>query len=351
MRIVIIGAGVMGCATALELSKRGAKDIVVLERAVPGAEASSAAAGMLAAQVEAKDDEERDHYVRARTAYAGWSEELRASTGIDVGYRKSGILELAMTPADLAHLRERVTSQVEAGLRAEIVDAAGARAIEPMLTPEIEGAAWFPEEAQIDPPQLLRALVAATVRAGITVRSGTTVSSIMMEGGTCRGVVLDGGEVLHADAVVLAAGSWSSLVPGLPASVPSVRPVRGQMVQLEERPPRLSRVVFLMGRGYIVPRGDGRVLCGSTMEDVGHRREVTAAGVRTILETATRIAPSLAQAEFSRAWCNFRPHAPSGPLVGASPVPGLFLATGHHRNGILQAKVTAESAAAAVLGA
>lgn len=349
MRVVVVGGGVMGCATALELAKRGVKDIVLLERAVPGAEASSAAAGMLAAQVEAKDHEERARYVKARAAHAPWAEELRELTGIDIAYRKSGALEVASNETDIAHMRERVEANLAAGLTAQLVSGAEARTIEPCLRADVLGGAWFPDEAQVDPPQLLRALVAAVARAGIVVKSGTTVSSLIQERDTCRGVVLDGSEELRADAVLLAAGSWSSLVPGVPKSLPTVRPVRGQLVQLEERPPRLERIVFMEG-GYVVPRGDGRVICGSTMEDVGHRREVTAAGVHTILGNAIRIAPSLAQAELSRAWCNFRPHAPGGPLVGASPLPGLFLATGHYRNGILQAKITAEAAAQSVVG-
>ena len=348
MRVVVIGAGVMGCATALELASRGVRDIVVLERAVPGAEASSAAAGMLAAQVESSSDEERALYVRAREAYVGWAAELRERTGVDIGHRKTGIVELAMTDEELAKLAPVVEASRAAGLRAEVVNASGALEIERELSPKIAGAAWFPDEAQVDPPQLLRALVAAIARAGVAVKSGATVSSIVKEGDRCVGVALDGREVLRADAVILAAGSWSSLVPGVPSTVPTVRPVRGQIVMLEERPPRLSTIVFL-GRGYVVPRGDGRVVCGSTMEDVGHRREVTAAGVASILSTATRIAPNLAAAEFSRAWCNFRPHAEGGPQVGRSPLPGLFLATGHHRNGILLAKHTAERVAEAVL--
>lgn len=348
MRVVIVGGGVMGCATALELAKRGIHDLVLLERAVPGAEASSAAAGMLAAQVESKDAAERARYVKARAAYAPWAEELRERTGIDIAYRKSGALELATSDTHAEQLRQRVAENVSAGLSASYVDANEARSLEPCLRADLVGAAWFPDEAQIDPPQLLRALVAAVARAGVSVKSGTTVSSLIHERDACRGVVLDGGEELRADAVLLAAGSWSSLVPGVPKSLPAVRPVRGQLVQLEERPPRLARIVFGEG-GYVVPRGDGRVICGSTMEDVGHRREVTAAGVHGILGNAIRIAPSLATAELSRVWCNFRPHAPGGPLVGASPLAGLFLATGHHRNGILQAKVTAEAAAESVV--
>jgi len=348
VRVVVIGAGVMGCATALELASRGVRDIAVLERAVPGAEASSAAAGMLAAQVESSSDEERALFVRARDAYVTWAAELRERTGVDIGHRKTGILELATTDEELATLAPLVEASRSSGLRAELVNGSGVLEIERELSPKLAGAAWFPDEAQVDPPQLLRALVAAIARAGVTVKSGATVSSIVEEGGRCVGVALDGREVLRADVVILAAGSWSSLVPGVPSTVPLVRPVRGQIVMLEERPPRLSTIAFL-GKGYVVPRGDGRVVCGSTMEDVGHRREVTAAGVASILSTATRIAPSLAAAEFARAWCNFRPHAEGGPQVGRSPLPGLFLATGHHRNGILLAKHTAERVADAVL--
>ncbi|MBX3204381.1 MAG: FAD-dependent oxidoreductase [Labilithrix sp.] len=349
MRVVVIGAGVMGCAAALELSRRGVGDVVVLERAVPGAEASSAAAGMLAAQVESKSDDERAMFVRARDGYAAWATELRELTGVDVGYKKSGVLELATHGDELARLARVVGESRAAGLRAEMVDVAGALAIERELAAsELAGAAWFPDEAQVDPPRLLRALVAAVARAGVAVKSGATVTSILEEGGRCAGVALDGREVLHADAVVLAAGSWSSLVPGVPSALPAVRPVRGQLVMLEERPPRLSTITFLDG-AYVVPRGDGRVVCGSTMEDVGHRREVTAAGVSAILAAAMRIAPGLGAAELARVWCNFRPHAEGGPQIGRSPLPGLFLATGHHRNGILLAKLTAEQVAGALL--
>lgn len=349
MRVIVIGAGVMGCGTALALSERGIRDIIVLERAVPGAEASSAAAGMLAAQVESKTAEERVRYVRAREAYAGWAEELREISGVDVAFRRSGILELARSDAELHAFAEASREQRAEGLRAEIVDAATVRKIEPHLGGDFPGAAWFPDEAQLDPPQLLRALVAAVARSGIVVKSGVTVSSLRHERERCAGVELDGREILHGDAVVLAAGSWSSLVRGVPSTLPSVRPVRGQLVMLEERPPRLSRITFL-GGSYVVPRGDGRVICGSTMEDAGHRREVTALGVQSILASAIRISPGLGSAELSRTWSNFRPHAEGGPQIGKSPLPGLFLATGHHRNGILLAKTTAEAVAAAITG-
>jgi len=350
MRIVIVGGGIMGCATAVELAARGARDVLVLERAVPGAEASTAAAGMLAAQVEARTPAELDAFVRARESHATWAEALREATSIDVGHRRSGVLAVARHERDLDGMRANVEAQRARGLRAEVLDARGARSVEPELTDALVGATYFPDEAQVDPPQLLRALVVAASRAGVVMRSGTTVSTLAIEGDRCVGVRIDGRELLGADAVVLAAGSWSSLVPGVPSDLPRVRPVRGQLVLLEERPPRLGTIVF-DGHAYVVPRGDGRVICGSTMEDVGHRREVTAAGVQGILASALAVSPRLAEAEMVRAWCNFRPSVAGDgpPLVGASALPGLFLATGHHRNGILLAKATAEAVASAVL--
>ena len=338
----------MGCATALALAERGA-DAVVLERAVPGAEASSAAAGILGAQVElhGKGDDAA-FFVRARDAWGPWARELRETTGIDVGWRACGVMRVAFAPEQAEQLAREVAWQREKGLRSELVDGARARQIEPVLAEGVTAAAHFPDDAQVDPQALLRALMAALSRhPRITVRSGATVERLLVERDRCTGVKLDD-DVLHADATVLAAGSWSSLIPGVPAGMPVVRPVRGQMVLLDERPPRARTIVFGAG-GYVVPRGDGRVLCGSTMEHAGFRKEVTAVGVHTILGSALACVPSLGAAQVIGTWSNFRPHAEGGALVGASELPGLFLATGHHRNGILLSKITAEEVAAAIL--
>jgi len=337
----------MGCATALALSGKGAGEIVVLERAVPGAEASSAAAGILGAQLEAREPADLDAFRRARDGYRAWAEELRAETGIDVGYRQSGALDVAFDEGAEPALRDRVAAQRRAGLVAEVLDGRGARAVEPTLSDCAVCAAHFPEEAQVDPPALLRALVAAVARRPrVTVRSGVTVRGLLVEGDRCVGARVDDGE-LRADATVLAAGSWSSLVPGVPRDLPEVKPIRGQLVQLDERPPRVRTIVF-GDHGYVVPRGDGRVVCGSTMEDVGFRREVTAAGLASILAKALALVPSLGEAQVGPAWSSFRPQA-TRPLVGASPLPGLFLATGHHRNGILLARETGERVAEVLL--
>lgn len=347
MRIAVIGAGVMGCATALELSARDAGEIVVLERAVPGAEASSAAAGILGAQLEAREPEELALFRRARDGYRAWAEQIRGETGIDVGYKQTGALDVAFDERAGVALRERVAAQTKLGLRAEILDGRAARALEPALSDCVAVGAHFPDEAQVDPPALLRALVTAVARRPrVRVRSGVTVRGLLLEADWCVGVRLDDGE-LRADATVLAAGLWSSLVPGVPRELPEVKPIRGQLVQLDERPPRVRSIVF-GDHGYVVPRGDGRVVCGSTMEDVGFRREVTAAGLASILGKALALVPSLGDAQVGATWSSFRPGA-AAPLVGASPLPGLFLATGHHRNGILLARETGERVAEALL--
>lgn len=348
MRVAIVGAGVMGCSVALSTAEQGVH-VTVVERAVPGAEASSAAAGILGGQVELDGRaEDAQLFVRARAGWAAWASALREVSGIDVGYRESGVLRVARTELEHEDLIREVDWHTSIGLEASLLDAARARAIEPELAPEVIAAAHFPKDAQVDPPALLRALMVALSRnPRISVRSGATVERLLIEGGRCVGVLLHDGE-LRADATVLAAGSWSSLIAGIPAEMPVVRPVRGQIVLLDERPPRLRTIVFGAG-SYVVPRGDGRVLCGSTMEHVGFRKEVTAAGVHSILNGALACAPSLGAAQLAATWSNFRPYVPNqGALVGPSPLPGLFLATGHHRNGILLSKVTADSVASEV---
>jgi glycine oxidase len=351
VRVAVIGGGVMGCSTAFVLAERGA-EVVVLERAVPGAEASSAAAGILGAQVELHGrGQDAPLFTRAREAWTGWARALRESSGIDVGHRVSGVLRVGRTAAEAQEIEEEVERQRALGLRASLLDGKGARDVEPELHAGVVCAAHFADDAQVDPPALLRALMVALVRSPrVTVKTGTTVERLLLERDRCVGVKLADAE-LQADATVLAAGSWSSLVPGVPSALPTVKPVRGQIVLLDERPPRLRTIVFGAG-GYVVPRGDGRVLCGSTMEHAGFRKEVTAAGVHEILGRALACVPSLGGAQVSAMWSNFRPHVEGqGALVGPSPLPGLFLATGHHRNGILLSKVTADAVASSVLGA
>jgi glycine oxidase len=345
--VVIVGGGVMGCAVAWRLARRGVGRIVVLERAIPGAEASSAAAGILGAQAESAEASPLlDLMLRSRAAWPGFAAELRETSGVDVGYWACGAISVAFSSEEAERLARSAAWQAERGLSAERLDASALTELEPAISPRALAGLLLPDDAQVEPRALSKALALAAAKAGVTFRTGY-VRRVVAEGGRARGVELDS-ELVSAGAVVLAAGSWSALVEGAALPPRAVRPVRGQMVELETRPAPLRHVVF-SGHGYVVPRRDGRVLAGSTMEQVGFEKQVTAGGLAQILGLAMDLVPSLAEAPVSAYWSNFRPWTEDGlPLLGPSPLAGLFLATGHFRNGILLVPATADAVAACV---
>jgi glycine oxidase len=348
--VILIGGGVMGCASALALADEGLR-VIVLERSVPGAEASSAAAGILGAQTEAHEAGPFfDLAQQSRASYPAWVERLREATGIDVGYRPCGVMRVTFEGAGRKALLDEVDWQIQAGLEVEQLDAAGIAHLEPSVSAMASFGIHFARDGRVDPPLLLKALHIAASSAGAKFQSGTYVRSVDVVGGVVEGVLLEDGTRVSSPHVVLAAGSWSTLVEGVPLDPAAVRPARGQIVELETREPLLRRVV--VGPScYLVPRDDGRVLVGSTLEFVGYRREVTALAVRNLLSAAIEIAPSLADASLTRSWSNFRPYTSRGtPLIGPTEIPGLVLATGHHRNGILLAPITAQIVCAVVTG-
>jgi glycine oxidase len=346
--VVVIGAGVQGCAVAWRLASAGL-DVVVLEKAIPGAEASSAAGGILSPGVEAVEPGPFYELGRASLArYPAFVEALERETGLTVGWRGGGTLEVALDDQHAQVLAARATRIERAGLPVEVLDDAEVRRLEPGISPEARGALWFRDEASLDPRLLGRALALAAGRAGARILSGQ-VHAIRHEGGRVAGVDHESGPI-DAPAVVLAAGAWSLQVAGHGLPAGAVRPVRGQIAVVDTRPPLLSRVVF-SGHGYAVPRADGRILLGSTMEEAGFEKAVTAGGLHHVLEVGMGIAPALARAPVVETWSNFRPASPDGePILGAGAVPGLFYATGHTRNGILLCPITADAVAACVLG-
>lgn len=359
--VVVVGGGVMGCLTALRLAQSGLS-VTVLERSVPGAEASSAAAGILGPAVEAHHGHSGGHPhpgrrpaqetlltlgLRSRELHALLATELREEHGIDVGFRRSGVMRVAIHEEERAALSAHA-KLVRGRALVEVIDGDEARRREAALGPAVLAALELPEEAQLDPPVLLNALAIAAERAGARFVTAT-VRGIELDGGRARGVMLDGG-VLSAEHVVVAAGSWTSLVPGLRLDAANVHPVRGQLLATRTRPPVFHRVIFGAG-GYVVTRPDGRVLCGSTEERVGFARDVTFAGLASIVALATTLAPSLASAPVQAHWSSFRPGtADDLPLIGPAGPEGLWLASGHYRNGILLAPITAELLRDAILG-
>lgn len=346
--VIVVGGGVMGCGIALRLRQAGVR-VTILERSIPGAEASSAAAGILAPQWESEGPSPfLDLGLRSRALYPGLAAELRELTGVDIGYRPCGLLRAAFDEADVRHLQETQAWQNQRGLRAELLDPTQAREAEPHLSERVLAALHLPDDHQVDNRLLARALSMAAARVGATFRNGH-VRGVLEERGRVVGVDLDG-EPLRADAVVLAAGAWSGLVQGVPLDPRMVRPARGQMLQLQTRLPVASRILTSK-KGYVVPRADGRVICGSTMEFTGFDKQVTAEGLSRILGMALELCPALGAAPVDSMWAGFRPWTEDHlPILGPGPLPGLVLATGHFRNGILLAPLTAQLVAQVVLG-
>jgi glycine oxidase len=285
--------------------------------------------------------------VRARDAYGAFSADLESSTGEATGHRACGVLVLARTEARRESLAHAVARDVKLGLRAELLDVAALGAKEETIARAPFGAAYFPDDAQVEPPRLMRALAAALHAQGVVVRRAEVHAIDRDARGTCTAVKTSDGNVA-GDAFIACAGAFTKLLFASSDVLPPVEPVRGQLVTLKEETASLSTIVF-DERGYVVPRGDGRLVCGSTMEHVGFARGPTAAGVRDVLEIAAGIIPSSRDAAFVGASSSFRPFLAGGPRVGATDVPRLFVATGHHRNGVLLAKQTAEDVAKLVL--
>jgi glycine oxidase len=347
---VVIGAGVVGCAVAWRAAGAGLR-VLVVDRATPGAEASRAAAGMLSPLAEASGPGPMlDLLLHARAGFPDVVARLREATGVDAAYADAGTLVVALTEEDERELAARRAWQVAAGLPVERLEAAEARAMEPALSTEVRMALRYPGDHQVDNRSLSAALWAAAARAGAEFRIGAEVAGVVVEGGRAAGVTCAGGERIDAAAVVVAGGCWSGRLAGLPRALP-VEPVHGQLLSLEAVPPIFRHVVD-SPRCYLVPRADGRVIVGATVERTGFRKAVTPAGVMRLLRGALEVAPVLADAPLLATWSGLRPGTPDGlPILGADPdVPNLLYATGHYRNGILLAPLTGELIADLLLG-
>ncbi|HET9930814.1 MAG TPA: FAD-dependent oxidoreductase, partial [Polyangiaceae bacterium] len=279
-----------------------------------------------------------------------WARALSEATGIDVEFRRSGVLRVAFEDESQAKTLSEHGFQKKHGCKLEALRGAALKRAVPALGPDARAAVRFAEDGRIDPPKLLRALRIAAERHGAEFRSGALVKRVVTSEGRADGVLLDSGDVIKANKVVVAAGSWSSLVDGVALPEGGVIPARGQIVELNLSAPVFEPVLF-GPKCYLVPRDDGRVLVGSTLEFVGYRREVTAIAVRDLLDAAIQLVPALARATLGSTWSNFRPYTKDGaPFIGEAAIEGILFATGHYRNGILLAPATASLVAALVLG-
>jgi thiazole synthase len=328
--IVIIGGGVIGLAIAVELKRRGAT-VTLLSRDFQQA-AAHAAAGMLAPGAEQISSASMlELCSRSRWLYPEWVRKLEEITGVDTGYFPCGIL----VPV-LSGDKEQTTDKTDNWLDRQTI-----HLYQPGLGEEVIGGWWYPEDGQVDNRQLIKALLQAAQSLGVDIREGVAVEAIGQKQGRVSSVMTSAGEFC-GDRYVLAAGSWINQLLPLP-----VHPVKGQMLsvrmpQLSHQPLPLQRIIFGTDSSYLVPRKDGRLIIGATVEEVGWTPHNTPAGIKTLLERASRLFPALADWAIEEFWWGFRPGTPDElPILGASSCDNLILATGHYRNGILLAPVTA----------
>ena len=347
--IIVVGAGIVGCAVACELARRGAAVQIVDERTV-GMGATQASAGILAPHIEITSPAAfLDLAVRSLNLFDDFIARTQADSGISVPYRRTGTLHVATSDEGMRGLRSAVARLEARRVIPGLLDAQTVLDEEPCLSPDVVGGLVVPSHGFVAAGDLTRALAGAARRNGAQVIEGSRVRRIVCTNGDVV-VETDRGP-LAGSAVVLAAGSWSGHIEiaGLPARAP-VRPIRGQLLRLAWKGPMIRRVVW-SERCYLVPWDDGTLLVGATVEDAGFDERTTVAGVRDLLEAACEIAPGARMAGFIDARAGLRPaSADLLPIIGSSRVfPNLMYATAHFRNGILLAPVTAAMVADAML--
>lgn len=355
--VLIAGGGAIGLAVAWRAAGRGLR--VAVADPAPGAATSHVAAGMLAPVTEAHLSETPLLRLNLDSAgrYPEFVAELEAASGRSAAYDPCGTLVVAVDTGDLAAIEELHAVQVSLGLEAERLSGRAARRLEPMLAPAVRGGLLVPGDHQVDPRRLVAALLSACVGAGVALLPHR-VAEVRLRDGAVDGAVLDSGGAVNAPQVVLAAGVWTTAIAGLPAGLlPPLRPVKGQLLRLRvpaPYSPLLRRVVRGVVRGahvYLVPRADGELVIGATQEELGFDTTVTAGAVYELLRDARELVPAVTELPLVETLAGLRPCSPdNAPLLGPSEVPGLTLATGHHRNGILLTPVTADAIAAHLAG-
>ncbi|MEU8468337.1 glycine oxidase ThiO [Streptomyces sp. NPDC029006] len=347
--VLVIGGGIIGLVTAWRAAQRGLATAVVDPE--PGGGAARVAAGMLAAVTELHYGEETLLALNLESArrYPEFVAELTELTGHDPGYRRCGTLAVALDADDRAHLRDLHALQQRSGLASEWLSGRECRRLEPMLAPGVRGGLRVDGDHQVDPRRLSAALMAACERAGVVFHRAWT-ERLDVTGGRAAGVTTADGTGLSAGQVVLAAGSLSGRLAGLPEELrPPVRPVKGQVLRLtvpHRFAPFLSRTVRAVVRGsqvYLVPRENGELVVGATSEELGWDTTVTAGGVYELLRDAHELVPGITELPLTETRAGLRPASPdNAPLLGPSGLDGLLLATGHHRNGVLLTPVTGD---------
>lgn len=353
--VLIVGGGLIGSSIAFELSSEKLR-VAVLDRQQPGREASWAAAGMLAPGPDSPESSPLVPLgIESLRLYPEFTAAVERTSGKSTDFTRNGTLEVFCGLHAETARNKMVAEFHHLGLAAAAMSPKEASKLEPSLAPHAGAIASLPDEATIDPRLLVEAVLLAAKQCGAEIRANCAVDALLCEGKACVGVI-SAGQKFAAKQVIIAAGSFCGTIAGgstsdaARASDPQsqlrryapVHPVRGQMLALRSATVHLKKVLRSQ-HGYLVPRRDGRIIAGSTLEDAGFVKQVTPQGVRQILDAALELAPALADAKIVEGWSGLRPGTPDLlPIIGPTDIPGLWLATGHYRNGILLAPATAK---------
>jgi glycine oxidase len=338
--VAIIGAGIMGLSAAFELSEAGLS-VIVFDRQEAGRESSWAAAGMLAPGPDSPRSAALVPLAKESfSLYPAFVSAVEEVSGKCVSFARNGTLEVFSGATGEAERNRFISDHRRYGIAAEAIEHVAAREMEPSLSLTAGVVAWLADEATVDPRQLVDALAAAATTRGVQIRENCCVTSLRYDHDRCVGLTA-GSEQIAARNVLITAGCFSGDMDSGIARYAPTRPVRGQMIALSHAEVRLTRVLR-SEKGYLVPRPDGRIVAGSTLENAGFAKAVTPEGIQKIFNAALKLVPSLATAEILETWSGLRPGtADDLPILGPTGVEGLLIATGHYRNGILLAPVTA----------
>lgn len=341
---VIVGGGIIGGSIAFELGRRGLR-AAVLDRQELMHEASWAAAGMLSAAPDSPADIPLVPLSRESLAlYPEFVDSVEDASGLVAGFRTGGAIQAICHGDAERELSTLVALHRGLGLACEPLPFEEAAKLEPALGRDARAAAFLPDECSVGPRTFSAAVLAAAESLGAQMHAGVEVSALALQGNKCLGVKTAGGEIIHAGQVVLAAGCWSSQILGASPYAPTL-PIRGQMAALRHSGAPI-RHVLRSERGYLVPRGETSpqtVVAGSTIENAGFEKQVTSGGIEQILSAANELAPALEKAQLIETWAGLRPGTPDQlPILGPADIEGLVFATGHYRNGILLAPITAK---------
>jgi glycine oxidase len=337
---VVAGGGIIGASIALELASAGLR-VGVFDAQKPGREASWASAGMISPAPESAAMASLIPLSMASVrAYPEFIRRVEELSGKNVGYRKEGALDIFLAEAAQQEIPAILEAHRKAGLRAELVSSQEACALEPAITAEIHAGIVRPEEASLDNRIFTEATLEAAHRKGAEIYSGNGAKSLWIEGQTCKGLHVETGRV-EARWTVVAAGCFSAQIEGAAPYAPVV-PAKGQMMALRCDGVTLRRDLW-SDHIYLVPRTDGRIIAGATVEYEGFDRSVTTGGMRKILNGAIALVPALEKARIEETWAGLRPDSPDHlPILGPTDREGLLIATGHFRSGILLAPITAQ---------